>query len=204
MHTYLTTGSRNPEDYSKAPDMPLDKIPSNEDFKCDGYKDLRQIFSFNEEAFDSVEASFSYTDRGCVIYRYYMDSLHITVEYTSYDDLVDCYAYKRNKTVSEMNVKNYSSSNYRGTEYELRKQSDFDVLYYNVDGMIKVTSFIIDNCFITINGTYHVPDDGLVSKCYETFMSDPKYAPFAAFFSDDDATFESAVKALEENIKKSK
>ena len=74
----------------------------------------------------------------------------------------------------------------------LRENADCSVMYRVVDGVKKTAHFIINNFYVTVNGTYY-SDAASLSEDFNDFMTDQDATAFSSFFSDDDDAFSNAV-----------
>ena len=80
LNTYITTGSKDIKDYLFAPHTPLDDMPEATVINAYGYHSVYEFFTFDEANFDSVEASFTFTESGNIIYKYYLDNIFVTIQ----------------------------------------------------------------------------------------------------------------------------
>ena len=192
LNTYITTGSRDENDYAFAPGTPLEDMPEARVINARGYRSVYEFFTFDEAAFDSVEASFTFTESGSIIYRYYLDNILVMIRPAETDDLLECYKSGMTTDLTEDDVLAYSENMTCANGHVLRENADCSVMYRVVDGVKKTAHFIIKNFYVTVNGTYY-SDAASLSEDFNDFMTDQDATAFSSFFSDDDDAFSNAV-----------
>ena len=87
METFINTGSKNVNDYSKAPEIKLEDMPKRDLSKR--YMSLVSGLEIDEKQFTKHNASFQFTIGGKVEYRYYLDNSFITIKETDAASLED-------------------------------------------------------------------------------------------------------------------
>ena len=191
LNTYITTGSKDIQDYSFAPHTPLEDMPEAQIINARGYRSVYEFFSFDEADFDSVEASFTFTESGSIIYKYYLDNIFVTIQPVKTDNLFECYKNWIMLNLTEDDITIYTKNNTYTGGHVLRENADCNVMYYMVNGVKRVAGFIMNNCYVTINGTWF-SDDTTLSKDFNDFMTNKEATAFSSFFSDDDDVFNNA------------
>ena len=199
LNTYITTGSRDIKDYLFAPLTPLNDMPEAKVINAYGYHSVYEFFTFDEANFDSVEASFTFTESGNIIYKYYLDNIFVTIQPVESDNLFECYKNRKKANLTEDDIIIYPKNNTYANEHVLRKNENCNVMYYVVNGVKKEAHFIMDNSYVTINGTWF-SDDTSLSKDFNVFMTNKDATAFSSFFSDDDAVFNNATAKAKTNI----
>ena len=195
LHTYLTTGSTNPEDYT-APTKPLGSLkymPSAEYLQSQGYLPLLDIFDINENLFDSVEAYFQRNNNGGIHYWYYLDDIYIGVDYVgNYTSKTTSqhYAYlnglSTNSELSEMTNVN---------SILVRTHGSYEVVYELTNNIKKRANILIDDFYITVDFNAY-STNSTIAHDYETFLTSEKYVAFAPLFSDNQKAFETAIATM--------
>lgn len=191
LDTYITTGSKNIEDYTAAPQVSFDLLPEPKVIKAYGYHSIFEYFTFDESAFDYVEASFMFTDDdSSIFYRYYIDNYLIIIQPAEAENLLDCYQSTKNVVLDDSDVVTYSKDIPKDG-LVLRKAENCEVLYEMQNGVKKVANFIIDDSYVRIVSTYFSNESTRLND-YNAFLTDPDAAAFSAFFSENDQVFDKA------------
>lgn len=198
LNTYITTGSRNIEDYLFTPDTPLEDIPDAKMINTyyGGYHSIYEYFTFEETSFDYVAASFTFTDSGNIIYKYYLDNVFITVRPAKSDNLLECYKIEKNIALTKDEVSIYTKNTVYSDGHVLRENVDCSVMYYVINGVKKEAGFLVGDSFVTINGTWR-SDKASLPNDYNAFMANIDTIAFSSFFSDDDHVFSMAISKLQ-------
>ena len=188
IHTYITTGSTDIKDYSAPMSHKLTNMPDPERIRFHGYYPIFDYFSFDESTFDRVAVTLRFP-RGSVDYAYFLDNILVSIRPALSKSLFEFYLYIRN--IEEKDVMEYDKNVKYTKGHVLRKISDCEIIYCYENGVIKTASFLIGNCFITLNGVCvsnltDMSDDEFFANAYDKFMNDPDQALFSAFFSEDD------------------
>ena len=198
LNTYITTGSKDIEDYLFAPHTPFNDMPEAKVINAYGYNSIYEYFTFDETNFDSVGASFTFTESGSIIYKYYFDNIFVTIQPVESDNLLECYKSRKNIILTEDDISIYTKNNIYTDGHILRENVDCNVMYYVVNGVKKEAHFIINNTYVTINGTWF-SDDTSLSKDFNDFMTNKDATAFSSFFSDVDNVFNNATAKTETN-----
>lgn len=191
LNTYITTGSTDIEDYLFAPHTPFNDMPEAKLINAYGYNSIYEYFTFDETTFDSVEASFTFTESGSIIYKYYFDNIFVTIQPVESDNLLECYKSRKNIVLND-DVSLYTKNNHYANGHMLRENLDCNIMYYVVNGVKKEAHLIIGNSYVTINGTWY-SDNTSLSKDFNEFMANKDVTAFSSFFSDDDIVFNNAI-----------
>lgn len=210
MHTYLTTGSTDINDYRYAPDYPLSQTPSPEVFLSIGYMPISEILEIDESLFDEVYASFSFNDDGSVTYLYQFDKTKILIRpaFTNPGETISQY-YARlnnitltNDSTATLNPDlSNSQTSSSAANYVIKKCCDYEVFYPLRNGIKKAALFLINGYQVTINFNSSSTDKTVIED-YNNFISAEKNAVFIPFFSDDQQVFETAVTAMINRVSK--
>ena len=191
LNTYITTGSKDSKDYLSAPLTPLNDMPEAKVINAYGYHSIYEFFAFDEAGFDSVEASFTFTESGSIIYKYYLDNIFITIQPVKTNNLLECYKSRKKVNLTEDDIIMYTKNNTSANGHVLRENADCNVMYYVVNGVKKEAHFLTNNSYVTINGTWF-SDDASLSEDFIDFMTNKDATAFSSFFSEDDDVFNNA------------
>lgn len=197
LHTYVTMGSKNIEDYTSPPLTPLEDMPASTVIKAYGYHSIYEYFNFNEKDFDSVEASFMFTDDGDIVYRYYLDNVLVIIQPTVSDDVLECYAQRKGVGMKDGDVTSFSTSSDLTSGLVLRERPDCDIMYRVENGIRKQAFFAIGGSYITISSIVY-SDDSSATSDFLDFVTATKTSAFSAFFSDDDSVVKNAIANIKE------
>lgn len=199
MHTYITTGSTDLEDYNHAPDMPLEDIHDAAKVRALGYLPLSKIMDVEGEMFDSHWVTFQIIDFSSVIYRYYFDDICVeitnTIE-TENQTALSVYSQLRNQSATDAVL--YSPDIKIQDGVVVRRHNETDVIYRYKDGVKASVGFIFGDYYVTliqrkITNDSKCPDADARMEAYQAFLSDSKMEPFVPFFSDDEQIFNAQV-----------
>lgn len=224
LDTYVATGSTNPEDYkvtyitAHPPGSENDQViplgpnlegmPSPEKIQEHGYASLFDFFTFNETDFDRIVVCFRCTEYGYTTYGFILDELSILMrptkpffeEQSRYDSTASLYAAKHDIPISNDSDPVLDPDHETGSTYQIRKYGEYDVVYKITDGIKEEAGIIVNGFYIEINiasSAFGASAEQRDAE-YTEFITNPKYAPFAALFADDQETFEAAVMSMVE------
>lgn len=198
--TYVTTGSTDLKDYKYEPDSPLTQTPSPDILKsCGEYIPISDYFTIDESLFNSVEASFVFMDNGGIRYAYAFDNLYITMHYVGNDPsetTLSHYTKRQGLSMSADSTAVFNPNAQIENGLSVRSYGSYDVVYTMENNLKRAAYVLIDGFYIMISNTAASDYFDTVEQDYTEFMTSPKYAPFAALFSDDQQTFETAVMSM--------
>lgn len=200
MHTYISTGSTNDDDYSELPHPSFDIFPDNKTLLEQGYRSINEYFEFDENDFKAKEIRFSVSDlTGRFKYVYEMDNVMITIQPAIGDNIVECYSKVKNKDLSEKDFEEFSSEIKIDKGQILRENNEFELIYKVANGRIEAAHFLIGNTYIKIGIIWSV-ENGTDEEAHKAFSEEEKYEPFAKFFSDDDEVVKKAFESIKQNL----
>jgi hypothetical protein len=200
MHTYISTGSTNADDYSELPNPSFDIFPDNKRLLEQGYKSIHEYFEFDENDYEDTEAYFTVSDlSGKFEYVYAMDNVMIIIQPAVGDNIVECYSKERNKDFSKKDFSTFESEVKIAKGQMLRENNDFEVIYRVESGLVKEACFLIGNMYIRI-GIIMSRENKTDFEAYQAFNKEEKYEPFAKFFSDDDEVVKNAFENIKQNL----
>lgn len=188
LHTFATTLSTDPNNYQSSPTYGFEMLKSyyeRKDFA--NYQPIDQYFDIDEEKFDSVEAGFGFDDNGNIQYGFCLDDIFIWINHVESDSISKCYVRNAEMESADKKMQDYSSVDNLQNGHVLRSTSDKEVIYYVKDGIKREIHFLIGNAYIRVYGAVYFEKDA--AKIQEEILTNPKYACFAALFSEDDETF---------------
>ena len=193
LHTYVTTGSQNLADYSAPPEYAFEDMLAPKVILACGYAPLTGLFDCDESLFDTVQASFSYSDSGKMRYRYYMDDTCVTVFPMEKRSLIDCYSDRRQETLTQKDFLDYTAESLATDKgHILRRVGDIEVIYYIKDGVTKEAHVMMGDAYVIVNCAIY-SDKNTVAQEFADFMTDEKTAAFAKLFSSDDVVLQSVI-----------
>ncbi len=222
LHTYMTTGSTNLEDYEEAPSVDLEGLFSPEFLKeRSGYKSLSDCFCVDESLFESVFASYrvgyhtypgvppkliveySYEFSDGDIYN--IDSNWMSISINRIDNygnwkcntLQDCV---RATETDEFEFTTYSGSLLDTVQdgYVLRKYGEDEVIYKISGGAPRCVYLKSGDYILRLSVPVHYDLENYTDiLIFDEFMTDEKYKPFAAIFSEDQEVFNAAMAYIE-------
>lgn len=190
LETFVTTLSKNPVDYRFRPIFGFEALSTFtlEDFS--DYQPIERYFPLNRSSFQEIKGGIgSIKGTPFIKYSYVLDdTIGINICQVEADDITGCYARR-----DGMEITNYTSSNTLQNGHLLRESTDCDAIYYKEHGVIREVHFLIGNTYIQVFGYISLDDDlpyeEKIVKVQEEILTNPKYACFAALFSEDDETF---------------
>lgn len=200
MHTYISTGSTNADDYSELPNPSFDIFPDNKRLLEQGYKSIHEYFEFDENDYEDTEAYFTVSDlSGKFEYVYAMDNVMIIIQPAVGDNIVECYSKERNKDFSKKDFSTFESEVKIAKGQMLRENNDFEVIYRVESGLVKEACFLIGNMYIRM-GIITSRENKTDIEAYQAFNKEEKYEPFVKFFSDDDEVVKKAIESIKQNL----
>ncbi len=211
LHTYITTGSTNLSDYEEKPYSSFDYmeqyIPPKLVIKM-GYKPLWEFFNYDVTKFEYQEAMYRMNDEEKIISLVYtLDDISVVIHLPSSEEngvtnVVEYYnkyysGYNSNTitTGNTVDFQNASSSDYR---YVLREVDGLQILFEVEDGVKKHAYVYIDGYLVYIVNSCSLDEGETSEAAHQKFMTEEKYASFAALFSDDEQAAKSAVSKFTE------
>ena len=189
-----------------------------------GYKSLFDLFDTDEDSFESAYAILSPLLNGVynVIYTFVTDDARVSVSSVFLagtdtldtlqkmsgvmffpDDIlvIDGKAHQINNFLHTRTplqlpdkVVTYGEEDSIQNALVVRGADVGQVVYWVEDGFKHCAYIQVDGFLVTVH--YAAEADTLTRLDFDRFLSTPKYAPFAALFSEDDAVFEAAMERL--------
>ena len=203
IHTYVTTGSTDLDDYHSFPDSfpqsSLENFPSFELIKV-GYLPIIELFDLNEAGINSVQ--YVHVDNGNMfVYqcaeKLYDNYFYVEIIYSPGESDVN--------TVSNTNTVIYDDMSAKDEHDECTIRQNVNgttVNYWTKYGKIGAIDFNYGNhrIRIDIGGFYgYRLTEEEIDAVYNKFMTAPGSAAFAPFFSEDQAVREEAFARFEAN-----
>lgn len=203
MHTYITTGSTDLAAYSDKPYVSFNYmegiLPSDAVRKM-GYRPLSDFFDYDESKFEYTEALYFMTDEKWLVLAYTLDNCTVVVYLPSnkVHGVTTALEY-RNKYHQSPYI-SYDAVDYEKISsvnkgYVMRNVDGNQILYRIDEGMKKEASIYVDGYFINVSH-WLVEEGQTLNEVYDKFMTEGKYASFAALFSDDEQAAKSVISKL--------